>query len=202
MPHDILEQLNVSRETMGCLKHYAELLVQWTKHINLIAPSTVPDVWTRHILDSAQLYRYIQPQQSIVDLGSGAGLPGLVLALMGCQNVHLIESDGRKCTFLKEASRLCGIADVVTIHQKRIEICPPLYCDVVVSRACAPLIELLDYAERHRSDQGKCIFLKGKHLLEEINVAALWKLNYTSHSSLTDPNAVIVEITQMEKLYD
>ena len=199
---DVIDALNVSRETFHALKKYAAMIGQWTTHINLIAPSTVPDIWHRHICDSAQIYPYVANVASVADLGAGGGLPGIVLAILGSQNVHLIESDKRKCVFLQECVRELALTQKTTIHQKRIESCESLTVDAVVSRACAPLQSLLSYASHHRNSAGKCVFLKGKQIKSEIIVAKAWKLNYTLHPSLTDSEGVILEIKEMEKRHD
>ncbi len=202
LPYKLSKDINVSRETLQQLDFYTNLLIEWTNKINLIAPSTLPDLWDRHITDCAQLYTYIDPVKPLADLGSGAGLPGIVLAMMGCSEVHLIESDKRKCIFLHEAVRECNLTGSVTIHHERIENCSPLGVYTIVSRACASLPLLLKYAAYHRVKEGKCLFLKGKQVREEITVATSWKLNYTLHPSLTDTNGAIVEITDMEKIHD
>jgi 16S rRNA (guanine527-N7)-methyltransferase len=118
-------QLGVSRETLDRLQVYLDLLARWQSRINLVGPATLADPWRRHILDCAQLWRFWPTgAQTLADLGSGAGLPGLVLAVMGAPTVHLIESDQRKAAFLREASRACGVA--VTVHAQRSEAIPPL----------------------------------------------------------------------------
>src|SRR5579863_7255133 len=110
----------VSRETVARLEAYAGLLVRWSAHINLVGANTLDDLWRRHFLDSAQLLTHLPAAtQSLIDLGSGAGFPGLVLAIAGVPHVELVESDARKCVFLREAARIT--AAPVVIHNSRIE---------------------------------------------------------------------------------
>ena len=137
----------VSRETLARLEAYAALLAQWNERINLVSRDTLRDIWRRHFLDTAQLLPYVpEGTRSLADLGSGAGFPGLVLAILGISGVELIESDVRKCAFLREAAR---IADApITVRHARIEAMPPHEVDVVTARACAPLDRLLHMTQR------------------------------------------------------
>ena len=129
---------------MQRLETYAGLLVKWQAKINLVGPATLPDLWRRHFLDSAQLLPLLPAAAgTLADLGSGAGFPGLVLAIMTDWRVHLLDSDQRKCAFLRQVALDCGVLDRVTIHAKRIEQVTGIAADVVTARACAPLGELL-----------------------------------------------------------
>ena len=189
---------DVSRETLARLMAYAELLGKWQARINLVGPATMPDLWRRHMLDSAQLLPLLPPPpltrpSRIVDFGSGAGFPGLVLAIMGAGELHLVESDQRKCAFLREAARITETP--VTIHASRIETLPPLDADVVTARALAPLDKLLDWAAPHRSTHTIHIIPKGKEAEAELTKAAAHStLEVTRHPSLTDPAATIFRI--------
>jgi len=137
-PEGFAAQTGVSRETVARLEGYAELLKRWSGRINLVSRNTLGDLWRRHFLDSAQLLPLIpQKARSLVDLGSGAGFPGLVLAILGVSGVELIESDKRKGVFLREAARLTNTP--VKITDSRIEMAKPHAADVVTARACAPL---------------------------------------------------------------
>lgn len=183
----------VSRETRERLAAYVALLAKWNARINLVGPATLPDVWRRHILDSAQIHRQVANAATLVDLGSGAGLPGLILAILGGPEVHLIESDARKCAFLHEAARVTGT--VVAIHNKRIEAAPRIEADVVTARALAPLAQLLDHAVRFLKPAGKCVFLKGARQADELTEARkTWHMSVTERPSLSDPSGVILEV--------
>jgi 16S rRNA (guanine527-N7)-methyltransferase len=183
----------VSRETQERLGAYVTLLAKWNAKINLVGPATLADVWRRHILDSAQIHGRVATAGLLVDLGSGAGLPGLILAILGGPEVHLVESDARKCAFLHEAARVTGTR--VTVHNKRIEAMPPLQADIVTARALAPLAQLLDHASRFLKASGKCVFLKGARQADELTEARKsWHMRVTERPSLSDPSGVILEV--------
>jgi 16S rRNA (guanine527-N7)-methyltransferase len=190
---------DVSRETINRLHIYAEMLKTWTSAINLISPSTVESIWQRHIEDSARLFLYVKHARAVTDLGAGGGLPSVVLAILGCKSVHAIESDARKCMFLHECRRVLGLDDVLTIHHGRMEFVAPNASDAIVSRACAPLDDLLAYAHRHMSNDGRCFFLKGKQVQHEINLASSWLFDYTLHPSIMGSQGVVLEIYHLEK---
>jgi 16S rRNA (guanine527-N7)-methyltransferase len=184
----------VSRETRERLEAYAELLRRWQKAINLVGPKTLPDLWRRHMLDSAQL-RSLVPEnaQCLVDLGSGAGFPGLVLAILGVRGVHLIESDARKAAFLREAARITGAA--VTVHAQRIEGVEGLAADVVTARAFAPLDRLLAAASHFWTPNTLGLFLKGQDIGAELTEAAkCWRFNAERLPSRSDPSGVVLRV--------
>jgi 16S rRNA (guanine527-N7)-methyltransferase len=161
--------VDVSRETLARLSRYLELLRRWQAAINLVGASTLADPWRRHILDCAQIAPHVPRTARIVlDLGSGAGLPGLVLALLGVPGVQLVESDRRKAQFLREAARSTGAE--VTVHAARIEELE-LRADVVTARALAPLPRLLELADQVLGPGGLCLFLKGQSALDELTRA-------------------------------
>jgi 16S rRNA (guanine527-N7)-methyltransferase len=192
-PAEFAKLVDVSRETQDRLAAYVALLAKWNAKINLVGPATLPDVWRRHILDSAQIHAQVAEAAVLVDLGSGAGLPGLVLAILGGPQVHLIESDARKCAFLHEAARVTGTR--VTIHNKRIEAVPRIEADVVTARALAPLAQLLDHAVRFLKPAGKCVFLKGARQADELTEARkTWHMSVAERPSLSDPSGVILEV--------
>jgi len=190
---DFAALLDVSRETQERLAAYVALLTKWNAKINLVGPATLPDVWRRHILDSAQIHERVAGAGVLVDLGSGAGLPGLILAILGGPQVHLIESDARKCAFLHEAARVTDTN--VTIHNKRIEAAPAIEADIVTARALAPLTHLLDHAVRFLKPAGKCVFLKGARQADELTEARkTWHMSVTERPSRSDPSGVILEV--------
>ncbi|MDF1586480.1 16S rRNA (guanine(527)-N(7))-methyltransferase RsmG [Marinimicrococcus flavescens] len=160
----------VSRETLDRLEAYLALLARWQRAINLVGPSTLADPWRRHLLDSAQLAgHWPEGGRVLVDLGSGAGLPGLILAAMAAPEAHLVESDQRKAAFLREAARALGVA--VQVHACRIEAAPPIRADAVSARALAALPQLLSYAERFIGPGTRCLFLKGRNAEAELTDA-------------------------------
>ena len=186
--------MSVSRETHDRLQAYVGLLKSWNRRINLVGRNTIGDVWRRHILDSAQLFNLI-PQQAriLVDLGSGAGLPGLILAIMGVPQVHLIESDGRKISFLREALRVTETQAV--IHPTRIDRVLPFAADVITARALAPLPQLLLLSEHFRGPNTKSLFLKGRMVEDELTEARkTWHMQIYCQPSLTDPSGSILRL--------
>jgi 16S rRNA (guanine527-N7)-methyltransferase len=196
--NQFVETLDVSRETLERLDAYEALLMQWAPRVNLVSKTTLSDVWGRHFLDSAQiLYLARARDLSWVDLGSGAGFPGLVVAIMAMQTrpirMRLIESDRRKATFLEEAIRITGVG--AEVLNTRIEDLVIADCDVITARACAPIGDLLAYAERLASDNTRCIFLKGRRLDEELTEARKsWTMDVRRHVSRSDPAGAVVEI--------
>ncbi len=187
----------VSRETMERLEAYAALLVAWSGRINLVGRTTLDDLWRRHFLDSAQLLSLIPPGAgSVVDLGSGGGFPGLVLAILGAVGVELVEADSRKAAFLREAARITGAN--VTVRGCRIEAVPARAADVVTARGCAPLERLLPLAERFIGPRTTCLFLKGVRAAEELTAARkAWTMTAALHSSRADPAGSIVLLQQV-----
>lgn len=198
-PEEFQAATGVSRETLDRLRAYADLLVKWQARINLVGPDTLPDLWRRHMLDSAQLFPHFpQGARRLVDLGSGAGFPGLVLAVLGAPDVHLVESDARKCAFLREAARVTGIP--VTVHTQRIEKLPPLGADLVTARALAPLERLLDWAEPHLCPGGHMLFLKGKGSEDELTTASKgWNITFERVPSLSDPSGTILHLCEVSR---
>ena len=177
---------------MARLEAYADLLIRWSAHINLVGANTLGDLWRRHLLDSAQLFAHLpQATQSLVDLGSGAGFPGLVLAILGVPGVDLIEADARKCAFLREAARIA--AAPVVIRNARIEAVPPRIVDVVTARGCAPLDRLLVLAQPFIGPDTVCLFPKGEQAREELTAAEqAWTMDATFHDSCSDRRGVIL----------
>ncbi|MFT3690719.1 16S rRNA (guanine(527)-N(7))-methyltransferase RsmG [Paenirhodobacter sp.] len=199
------QQMDVSRETLLRLETFEAILTKWNGAINLVSASSLQQIWTRHFLDSAQIFTLCPKAARVwVDIGSGGGLPGLVVAALAKESlpdlrVTLIESDTRKAAFLAAAARAMDVD--VTIHAKRIEAVVPQNADVLSARALAPLSVLLEYAERHLSGDGICIFPKGAHWQDEITAAhAAWRFNYTAQPSLTEDNAVVLEIMGAQRV--
>jgi len=161
----------IPEDTLARLTTLVERLATWTQRINLVGPSTVPEAWSRHVLDSAALMPLIPPgAQRLADLGSGAGFPGLVLAILGAPDVQLVESDQRKAAFLREAARVTETR--VTIHAHRIEVLDPLAADVVCARALAPLPDLLPLVARHLTPDGVALLPKGRTASDELTACA------------------------------
>jgi 16S rRNA (guanine527-N7)-methyltransferase len=198
-PEGFAELVPVSRETLARLEAYAELLTRWSGRINLVGRDTLADLWRRHILDSAQLHRFIPSSaHSLVDLGSGAGLPGLVLAILGVPGVELVEADSRKAAFLREAARIAGVE--IAIRPCRIQAVPPHPVDVMTARACAPLDRLLDLAAPFLARETLCLFPKGERFNEELTLARkAWTMNVSVEQSLSDRRGVVLRLQQVAR---
>tara|TARA_B100000686_G_scaffold326353_1_gene384099 strand:+ start:68 stop:682 length:615 start_codon:yes stop_codon:yes gene_type:complete len=194
---EVCRQLGVSRETSEQLEAYVATLLDWQTRMNLIGPGTVEEVWHRHILDCAQLARFIPPgTRRLVDLGSGAGLPGLVLAILGVPGVELVESDQKKAAFLNAAAGAAGVTPV--IHTARIESVPVSYADVVTARALAPLERLVPMVSRFMGEGSVAILPKGSSVDDELKaVAHHWHLWYTRHTSMTDSRGCLLVIDRV-----
>ena len=193
------EIIPVSRETLARLEAYAALLTRWSARINLIGRDTITDLWRRHILDSAQLRAFVPNRaRSMIDLGSGAGLPGLVLAILGVPGVELIEADSRKCAFLREALRVTGAAAL--IRPCRIEAVPRHPVDIITARACAPLDRLVGLAEPFLGPDSECLFLKGERIEQELTIAREgWTMTVSACQSRSDPRGVVLRLQQVAR---
>lgn len=183
---------------------YAGQLEKWQKAYNLVAPKTIPELWTRHFLDSAQLLKFIPDEaRTFVDLGSGGGFPGLVLAVLlkdreGAQ-FHFVESAGKKCTFLRDTARRLGAP--VTVHQERIEAVEPIKADVITARALASLEKLLTFAHRFSTDRTRMIFPKGQDFVTELTEATkYWIIKPVEVQSLSDDSGTILLIDGVKPL--
>ena len=193
-PQAFAEMLGVSRETLERLLTYVDLLTSWNRRINLVSAPSLSDVWRRHILDSAQLIRHLdQGARVLVDLGSGAGLPGLILGILGVPEVHMIEVDQRKAAFLREAVRVTRTA--ATVHAVRIESVVPFPADVVTARALSPLTQLLHHSTPFVTMNTVSFFLKGRGLQDELTAAReKWIMRTQLLASLADPTGHILRV--------
>jgi 16S rRNA (guanine527-N7)-methyltransferase len=197
---DEFKTFNVSRESYDRLMLVAELLLDWQKHINLIAPSTIPELWKRHILDSVQLLAHLPSDvKAIADLGSGAGFPGLVLAATQPAIVHMYEANAKKAAFLSEALRQMKCGGVV--HRERLN---PLQApvnmpvvQVISARAFAPLPLLLSLAYPFAKAGATALFHKGQDVDTELAEAAkTWKMSYSKFPSVIDSQSVILSVKE------
>jgi 16S rRNA (guanine527-N7)-methyltransferase len=196
---------DVSRETLDKLEHFADLLLKWNPRINLVARSTLDDIWARHILDSAQLYELApHPVNHWVDLGAGGGFPGLVLAILGVEGgsprrVTLVESDIRKCAFLRTVIRETDAP--ARVINDRIENIPPLEADVLSARALADLPKLLAFTNRHLSAKGLALFPKGVSWEKELQDAqSQWNFDVRVAKSKTEDGPAILAITGVSRV--
>lgn len=195
----------VSRETESRLNHYVDLLIAWQAKTNLVAPSTLPTIWTRHIADSLQLLALAPHAKRWVDLGSGGGFPGVVLACVMAETeggiVHLVERNAKKAAFLREAIRVTGgrgvvhlsdIEDYVDSHRESV--------DCVTARALASLNVLLGFAEPLMTRGAKALFLKGQDVESELTEATkYWNIEPRLHPSRTGGHGWVAEFDRIER---
>ncbi len=203
-PEDFASAANVSRETLARLKAYVGLLQDWNARHNLVSAGSLADVWRRHVWDSAQLVRFIPEEtQSLADLGSGAGFPGLVLAelLRDKVQVTLFEATAKKCLFLQAGRDRLGLHTIIrNARMEDLELEP---FDVITARACAPLDRLLSYAQHFAAKRSVCLFLKGQNVGSELTQARKsWKMEVQQHPSLTDPSGAVLEIREIVHVRD
>ena len=196
----------VSRETYEKFEIFHMTLLKWQSSINLISRSSTIDIWTRHILDSAQLYDFTKEiNGNILDMGSGAGFPGIILAMMGNKKINVVESDQKKCVFMGEVARLSNTK--IKIHNSRIEDLEYLDPDLITSRALAPLDKLIKYSEMHMNKKiigakknPIMLFLKGKLYNEEIKkLKKIRKIEYKIYPSITNEYGKILYIHNVSK---
>jgi 16S rRNA (guanine527-N7)-methyltransferase len=198
-PAEFQEASDVSRETLARLKLFVSLLGDWNARMNLVSAKSLEDVWKRHVWDSAQLFPLLRPgTQSFVDLGSGAGFPGLVLAILleGRARAVLYEAIAKKCRFLEEVAHRTGVT--VEVRNDRIEEAKREPFDVVTARACAPLDQLLSYAAPFQAKNTQCLFLKGQSVGAELTDAyKSWSMTVKQLPSRSDPSGVILDIREL-----
>jgi 16S rRNA (guanine527-N7)-methyltransferase len=200
-PEEFAAASGVSRETLARFKAYAGLLADWNARHNLVSAASLADVWRRHFWDSAQLAAFNPAEaKSLVDLGSGAGFPGLVLAILfrerpGFRTV-LYEATTKKCAFLAAAVEATGAA--ADIRNARIEQAKPEPFNVVTARACAPLAKLLAYAQPFQAGGTVNLFLKGQSVASELTDARKsWRMQIFRHQSRSDPSGTVLEIREL-----
>lgn len=202
-PEELQQATNVSRETLARLRAFVGLLEDWNQRHNLVSRRSLADVWRRHVFDSAQLAGFIpETAQRIIDLGTGAGFPGLILALLMADRrdfrTVLYEATRKKCEFLVVAAEVMGVG--VEVRHSRIEDAPPEIFDIVSARACAPLPRLLEYAGRFQGRNTRNLFLKGQNVGVELTEAhKYWKMLANQHPSRSDPSGIILVIEELHR---
>ena len=192
----------VSRETLASLSAYVALLEKWQPRINLVSPATLPDIWQRHILDSAQLVTHLpvvsaRQRCQIMDIGSGAGFPGLVLAILDAGDVQLVEPDHRKAIFLQTVIRELGLS--ARVINQRIETLPACQPDVITARALAALPKLMSLIAPQFHKGLTCLFLKGVSVDEELtNFQTYSNMIPHLYPSVTNVDGVVVKLTMLQ----
>ena len=195
---EMLADLDVSRETIDRLNVFADLLIKWNARINLVSRNSLSELWSRHIIDSVQVFRAAPAGGIWADLGSGGGFPGLIVAILAAEQppktkVVLIESDQRKAAFLRAAARETGVS--CQVIAQRIESASPQQADIVSARALADLTILLQYSQRHLAEGGTALFPKGVTWQKELDAARVqWCFDVDVIESQTMPGAAILKI--------
>lgn len=200
---ELLSGLNVSRETEALLRDFESQIEKWSRSINLVSKTTYADIWSRHILDSAQLFHFSREHTGLwLDLGSGGGLPGLVIAILLKDqqrniDIELVESDARKAAFLKIMASRYDLS--VTITNARLETLERRNATIVSARAFAPLKDLIGHAFKHLSHSGTAIFPKGRGAKEEIAAAnRRWAFKCVEEPSIIDPEGKILLVSEIQ----
>ena len=205
MPRD-LDGLNVSRETVERLNGFVVLFQKWAKAINLVAPSTLSEVWARHVVDSAQIYALYPGARTWVDLGSGGGFPGIVTGILLAERddgwVHLVESNNKKAAFLRTAIRETGAR--ASVHAIRIEAAPSVIpqCDAISARALADLDLLMDFGLpwAERNPDLRLFLHKGRDYQREVDKAlGRWRFDLVKHASVVEPDSVVLELSHLSR---
>ena len=197
---DFQKVTGVSRETLDKLDCYISLLQKWQKAINLVSKSTLAEAWNRHILDSYQILDHVKEREGTwVDLGSGAGFPALVLAIASDFNIHVVESDQRKCLFMREVSRETSAP--ITVHNGRIEEIEPVKADIISARALASLEKLFEYCAPFSTAETLFLYLKGQDVdVELTNASKYWNIDSIKHPSLSSDEGCILECRNVRPL--
>lgn len=185
---------NLNHDMVSCLEDYVILLLKENNNFNLIGKSTISEIWHRHILDSAQILRYVDNKNvKFADFGSGAGLPGIIISILGIKEMHLVEKSFRKCEFLNKAKITSN--NHIFVHQAKLEEVEKIKFDVITSRALASLKNLLQYCNKFLNKDGYALFLKGKKLPEELLEAQkFYSFDYETFDSLTSNESKIIKI--------
>jgi 16S rRNA (guanine527-N7)-methyltransferase len=197
---------SVSRETQERLEHFVEMFKKWNATTNLVAPSTLPELWSRHVEDSAQIYKLSPDPKTWVDLGSGGGFPGVITAILLSEHndgwVHLVESNKKKAAFLRLALKETGARG--TVHPIRIETAVEEigHCDAISARALADLDLLLEYIEPWaiKNDKLKCFLNKGRDYEQELAKAnGRWQFDLIQHRSVIESTSVVLEVSSIAR---
>ena len=202
--NEFVKSLNVSRETLNGFYEYETLLSKWNEKINLVSKNTLVDIWERHFLDSGQIIKHVEASgKKWVDVGSGAGFPGLVVALLlrdrkiDC-NLVLVEKNPKKFFFLNEVIRKLNLS--VEVVNDNINTLEPLNADILTARAFSELNNLIEIAFRHRKKEGICLFLKGENYRIELDKTLnYWFFDYDIVDSLSSSSGKIMRVKQIFK---
>ena len=195
---DIVSKLNLNKKQVKKIEFFLTSIVDYNKHTNLIGKSTIENIWDRHVLDCLQLTKYISHKNmKIVDLGTGAGLPGILLSIVGYKNVQMVDSVKKKTDFVRKIIKELSLS--AKIYNKRIEKPPVSQHDIVISRALAPLTKLLTYARMYSNKNTTSLFLKGRSVNSEISMAMNdFIFDYKKIKSSSASDGIILEVKNIK----
>jgi len=196
---EIIELYKVNEKQVIELDNYVQILEEYNKHTNLVGKSTLINPWTSHILDSLQLLTYIKNRRlSVLDMGTGAGIPGVILSIMGCSDITLVDSNGKKIRFLNFLKNNMNLN--IKIWQRRVEEINNAKFDIITSRALKNLNQLISYSQKFLKKNSVVIFLKGKTVNDEIYEAKKnWSFQTNKYQSLSDPRGYVLELKNIKK---
>ncbi|AHC74012.1 methyltransferase GidB [Candidatus Endolissoclinum faulkneri L5] len=199
-PSDLQQLFFLTDNQRRALEQYAELLVKWQSRISLVSRTTLTNLWSRHFLDSAQLLIHMKNLPGpVLDLGSGAGFPGLVLSIIGRNDIVMVESDSRKVAFLQAVASATGVSPI--IKGCRIESLQFIAAGIVTARALASVDRLLRYSEPYFHEETVFLFLKGEQVDDELIIAKnTWKMLVTKYSSITYPQGVVLKLEKITRV--
>ena len=194
---DIVSKLNLNKKQVKKIEFFLTSIVDYNKHTNLIGKSTIENIWDRHVLDCLQLTKYISHKNmKIVDLGTGAGLPGILLSIVGYKNVQMVDSVKKKTDFVRKIIKELSLT--AKIQNKRIEKPPTSQHDIIVSRALAPLVKLLTYARMYSNKNTTSLFLKGRNATSEIDIASkVFFFEFEKIKSLSSDDGCVLKINNI-----
>jgi len=195
---DTVSQFKLNKIQVEKIEFFITSIINYNKHTNLVGKSTIEDIWNRHVLDCLQLTKHINNKKlKIIDLGTGAGLPGILLSIVGYQKVLMIDSVKKKTDFVKKIIKELSLS--AKIQNKRIEKAPKSQHDVIVSRALAPLINLLIYARMYSNKNTTSLFLKGRNVNNEINIAMKeFFFDFEKIKSLSSGDGCVLQINNIK----
>ena len=195
---DIVSEFVLNKTQVDKLDFYLSSIIKHNKHTNLVGRSTIENIWDRHILDCLQLTKYIDNKKlKILDLGTGAGLPGVLLSIVGYQKVLMVDSVKKKTDFVRKIIKELSLT--AKIQNKRIENPPIVTHDIIVSRALAPLVKLLTYARMYSNKNTTSLFLKGRNAISEIDIAAkVYFFEFEKIKSLSSDDGCVLKINNIK----
>ena len=194
---DVVSQFNLNKKQVEKVDFYLSSIIKYNKHTNLVGKSTIENIWDRHVLDCLQLSKYITNKNlKILDLGTGAGLPGVLLSIAGYQRILMVDSVKKKTDFVKKIIKELSLT--AKIQNKRIEKLPNSQHDIIVSRALAPLLKLLTYARMYSNKNTTSFFLKGRNVISEIDIAGkIYFFEFEKIKSMSSDDGCILKINNI-----